>query len=171
MNGNDGNALGRVYRELKDDLYTAAYHLTGDSASAEDVLQDVFVALARDGAAARQARDLRAWLLVCCLNRARDLVRKRKRAPVAADGLDGRFAAGVGPGEAAERTEEAERIAAALGEIPAEQREVVVLRVYGRLKFREISELLDTSINTVQSRHRYALEALRARLAGKGAER
>ena len=62
-------------------------------------------------------------------------------------------------------------VAAALGEIPEEQREVVVLRIYGQLRFREIAELLSISINTVQSRHRYALDALRARLTPRGAER
>ena len=77
----------------------------------------------------------------------------------------------AGPADAAARSDEARAVAAALGEIPDEQREVVVLRVYGQLRFREIAELLSISINTAQSRHRYALDALRARLATKGAER
>ena len=56
----------------------------------------------------------------------------------------------------------------AVAALPEAQREVVVLRVHGRLKFREIAELLEVSINTVQSRYRYALSALRSALTREG---
>ena len=75
-------------------------------------------------------------------------------------------AAGRDPATKAEANDEAAHVAAALATLPAEQREVVVLRVYGRLKFREIAETLALSINTVQSRHRYALSALKTKLTG-----
>ena len=60
---------------------------------------------------------------------------------------------------------------AALAGIPGDQREVAVLKVYGQLTFREIGETLGISINTAQSRYRYALAALRKRLTPEGAER
>jgi len=93
----------------------------------------------------------------------RNSLRRLKREP---DTLPERVAAtGAGPHETAAARDDAARIAAALATLPDEQREVVVMRVYGRLKFREIAEALSLSINTAQSRHRYALEALRERLA------
>ena len=52
----------------------------------------------------------------------------------------------------------------ALGQIPYEQREVVLLHVHGGMKFKAISQLQKVSINTVQSRYRYAVEKLRAAL-------
>jgi RNA polymerase sigma-70 factor (ECF subfamily) len=53
---------------------------------------------------------------------------------------------------------------AGLAELPAEQREVVMLRVWGELTLEETAELLGSSANTVASRYRYALAKLRLRL-------
>jgi RNA polymerase sigma-70 factor (ECF subfamily) len=60
-----------------------------------------------------------------------------------------------------ERFEETQRVECALGSLPLSQREVVVLRIWGELTFAEIAEALNESINTVASRYRYGLEALR----------
>jgi RNA polymerase sigma-70 factor (ECF subfamily) len=60
-----------------------------------------------------------------------------------------------------EQREEAERVQQALGKLSAEQRETVVLRVWGDLTFAQIAETLGESINTVAARYRYALEILR----------
>jgi RNA polymerase sigma factor (sigma-70 family) len=58
--------------------------------------------------------------------------------------------------------EESVRVFEALTELPYEQREVFVLHIQGHMKFREIAGLLSLSINSVQSRYRYAIEKLRA---------
>jgi RNA polymerase sigma-70 factor (ECF subfamily) len=70
-----------------------------------------------------------------------------------------------------EQREDAALLESALRELPPEQREVVVLRVWGGLTFAEIATALDQSINTVTSRHRYALEALRRELKPYSHER
>ncbi|MEZ6186018.1 MAG: RNA polymerase sigma factor [Planctomycetota bacterium] len=57
-----------------------------------------------------------------------------------------------------------ERIDRALGELPAEQREVVALRVYLGLSFPEVAERVGCPLGTVHSRYRYAMTHLRARL-------
>ncbi len=163
--------LEDAYLLLKDDLLSTAYHLLGDHAAAEDVLQDVFVRFAGDGARIGEARDLRRYLVAACRNRARDHLRRRRRGPASAPYLDDLPAAGEGPPAAAAARDEAGRVSRALGRLPAEQREVVVLRVYGRLRFREIAEVTGAGIDTVQSRYRYALEKLRATLSREGARR
>ena len=164
----DRSALGRIYTDLKDDLASAAYHLMGDAASAEDVLQDVFVTLARTAGGIRLRESLRQYLVTCCLNRARDLLRRKAKGPAPVAEPDARPSKSEGPAEAAARRDEAAAVRQALGGLPTEQREVVVLRAYGRLKFREVANVLDISINTAQSRHRYAMAALRERLAREG---
>jgi len=58
--------------------------------------------------------------------------------------------------------EESARVFEALAELPYLQREVFVLRIQGQMRFREIAGLLGLSINSVQSRYRYAIEKLRA---------
>ena len=60
-----------------------------------------------------------------------------------------------------EQKEDAAIIEQALGQLPPEQREVLVLRIWGELTFAEIATALGDSINTVASRYRYGLEALR----------
>jgi RNA polymerase sigma-70 factor (ECF subfamily) len=57
--------------------------------------------------------------------------------------------------------EESVRVFEALAELPYQQREVFVLHIQGQMKFREIAGLLGLSINSVQSRYRYAIEKLR----------
>ena len=58
--------------------------------------------------------------------------------------------------------EESVKINNALIQVPFEQREVVVLHLYGDMKFREIAKLQATSIKTIQSRYRYGLDKLRS---------
>ena len=70
----------------------------------------------------------------------------------------------AGPLEQAERRN---AISAALGELPDEQREVVVMKIWGRLSFPQIAEALEISPNTAASRYRYALAKLREQLAGE----
>ena len=65
-------------------------------------------------------------------------------------------------------SEETARVVAAVGSLPPEQREVVSLHIHGGMKFREVASLLRISINTAQSRYRYALAALRKMLAEEG---
>jgi len=55
----------------------------------------------------------------------------------------------------------------AIGELPDDQREVIVLHVWGELTFLEIADLLGVSSNTVASRYRYALGKLRASMLAK----
>ncbi len=70
-----------------------------------------------------------------------------------------------------EQREDAEIAEMALRELPIEQREVLVLRIWGELTFAEIAATLDESINTVAARHRYALAALRKKLKPHAHER
>jgi RNA polymerase sigma-70 factor, ECF subfamily len=57
--------------------------------------------------------------------------------------------------------EHADAVQAALAQLPQPQREVVVLKIWGELTFAQVAQTLEESINTVASRYRYALEALR----------
>lgn len=70
-----------------------------------------------------------------------------------------------------EQREEVEAVESALRSLPSEQREVVALRIWGELTFAEIATALDASINTVASRYRYGLEALRKLLSSHLHER
>ena len=64
-------------------------------------------------------------------------------------------------------TEELQKLKEAITQLPYEQREVVVLRVQGDMRFRQIAKLQDVSIKTALSRYRYGLDKLRSMLNGE----
>ena len=72
-----------------------------------------------------------------------------------------------GPVKEAASSETAGILTDALAQIPAEQREVIVLHLNGGLKFKEIAEMRGTSTSTIQGRYRYGLEKLRTIVDGE----
>ena len=160
--GGDRRALQRIYLAYKDDLLTLAGLMLGDRQAAEDVLHDVFVSFARQIGRLRLSGSLKGYLLTSCANRARDLLRRRATQHNPAGVLE--VAVSGNPAKAAEVADETARAMAALGRLPAEQREVVTLRIHGQFTFREIARLLEIPMNTAKSRYRYAISALRKEL-------
>src|SRR5262249_37983402 len=86
-------------------------------------------------------------------------------------GRGGAPGGGVGGGRGVFAPAGGALVEGALRSLPGEQREVLVLRIWGGLTFAEIATALDQSINTVASRHRYALDALRRQLKPYAHER
>lgn len=128
-------------------------------ADAEDVVQDAFVRFWRHGR--HRARDPRAYLFASVRRSALDRRRgdrRRRRREAAAARPEPMFDAAAG------RAERREAVEAALCRLPTEQREVVVMKIWGGLTFRQIGAVLDVSPNTAASRYRYALAALRGAL-------
>ena len=161
----DREAFSQVYEAYVDELLTLAANLLGDVASAEDVVQDVFVSFARTAASFRLTGSLKGYLATCTVNRARDVLRHRQRWQPAtlpdAEVLD----SGVQrPLDSVVEREQEEQLRLALLKLPLEQREAVILRLHGDLTFKEIAALQSVSLKTVQSRYRYALDKLRTLL-------
>jgi RNA polymerase sigma factor (sigma-70 family) len=156
-----GRWLEEVYLAHKDDLLTSVMCLLGGRRSmAEDVLHDVFATLAKPPPPEIKT-NVRNYVITACLNRARDLLRRRD-ATVSSDDQKVQVPCNQPePVQALELAEEASRVFRALATLPDTQREVVAMRIHGGMTFREIAETLGISINTVQSRYRYALSALR----------
>ena len=166
-------AFETIYRDHKDGLLTVAYHMLGDMNAAEDVLQDVFVTLASKASQVRLRGSLRSYLLTSTLNRCRDQRRRAKANHAVASSLelDVHPLDTPAPDARVLELERIETIAGALGKVPDEQREVVILHVFEELTFREIAELLAIPSNTAQSRYRYAMVGLRDRLTAKDIQR
>lgn len=157
------NAFRRIYEKYWSYLLTLAANLLDDPAAAEDVIQDVFIAFAQSLDKFELTGSLKAYLAVCVANRSRDWVRKRRRRQsVAADNAEQMKSDADGPVQLVIRSEELQRLSQALTELPHEQREVVVLRVHGGLKFRQIAKLQQVPAKTVESRYRYGLGKLRS---------
>ena len=160
----DPDALRQIYHRYKDDLLTVAMALLADPATAEDCVHDVFVHFAGAPTHMRASRNLRGYLMRCVANRAKNLLKRQQLQPVhPVDERDYGEQQDC-PESRLIVSEESMRIFEAMAKLPAEQREVVSLHVHGQMKFREIAEQLNVSINTVQSRYRYGIEKLRTLL-------
>ena len=157
----DKDALRRIYEKYIDDLLRVATSLLQDIQSAEDCLHDVFVNFAGTVDGSMINSNLKSYLISCVANRARDQLRSKARQSNFQAGQLNSRQVSTSPAKQIIDTEESARVFAALAELPYEQREVFVLHIQGQMKFREIAGLLGLSINSVQSRYRYAIDKLR----------
>ena len=158
----DVNALCRIYEKYRTRLLKLANALSNDRDLAEDVVQDVFVSFAQSGPRLSVGGNLRAYLATSVANRVRNRFRDdRRRQHVSLDSADAIASESRTPPQWATYSEDMRKVNDALEQMPYEQREVVLLHVHGGMKFRAISKLRNISINTVQSRYRYAVEKLR----------
>jgi RNA polymerase sigma-70 factor, ECF subfamily len=156
--------IERLYDEHAQAVFAFLLNFTRHEADTRDLLQEVFVKLARRPELLDGVRDERAFLLRLAHNLAIDLIRRRgtrdkHHEQLAAETLPV-FAAGASPDESAFR----EALGAALCELPAEQRAVVHLKLWEELTFEQIAELLSIPLNTAASRYRYGIDKLRERL-------
>jgi RNA polymerase sigma-70 factor (ECF subfamily) len=140
-----------------------AVALLKDRGSAEDAVQDVFVKFAGMVHEIELKGSLKAYLATCVLNRARSFLRVKARRPGMVDIEDVTVGSdSKGPACKVVLNEELEHLSNALGRLPFEQREVVVLRMHGDMTFREIGEVVKISANTAKGRYRYGIEKLRS---------
>lgn len=156
--------LERLYDEHAQALFAFLLQFTRSETDTRDVLQDLFLRLARNPDSLAGVRNERAFLLRLVHNLAVDLGRRRATRQHAAESLTAEapnlFAATTDPDEAAFRAE----LEAALAELPPEQGTVVHLKLWEGLTFDAIAGLLDIPLNTAASRYRYGLDKLRTRL-------
>lgn len=154
--------LEQIYGGHRQGLFTVALSITHCAARAEDAVQEAFVRMCRNWSGEMKG-DLVAYAYAAVRNAAIDQRRRMKaQARARVDSIyNGRHAAADQGALDAER----ERvIAEAIEELPDEQREAVVLRVYAQLSFAQIAQVVDAPLQTVATRYRRALERLRERL-------
>jgi RNA polymerase sigma-70 factor (ECF subfamily) len=142
-----------LYRQHGPALVLFATAIMGETERARDAVQHVFLKLLQDDKL-QGAFDKKAYLFACVRNAVLNEVRMERRNAV----LDPE-AAWFDPPQRDYAAELNQRRALAC--LPEDQRQVVVLHIWGDLTFQQISELLNISANTAASRHRYALAKLR----------
>jgi RNA polymerase sigma-70 factor (ECF subfamily) len=160
-------ALARIYEKYLNAMLTLAVGLLNNTAEAEDVVHDVFVAFARSAHDFRVRGSLSGYLATSVVNRVRDNRRRRRRQVVNANKRVEPAREAAAPDEKVIFTEQAGRLNQVVAELPDDQREVVLLRLTAGMKFRDIAKLQQTSVNTVQGRYRYGLDKLRSMLNGE----
>lgn len=164
----DKEAFRLIYEKYIDDLLTLAANLLNDPARAEDVVQDVFISFVKSVEKFRLIGSLKGYLATCVANRARDYMRRSKRRQVVAiNGAEQTESDIKSPVQLAINNEELQKVNQAITELTYEQREAIMLRLHGQMKFREIAQLQNVSVKTALSRYRYGLDKLRSTLNGE----
>jgi len=142
--------------------------------TAEDVVHDVFTVFIRSAKSFELTGSLKGYLATCVANRARNLNRtKQRQKTVSIDRMDSTdktvplISTIKRPDQWIIYNEQFRQINNALDQLPYEQKEAVILHIQGRMKFREIAGLQDTSVKTALSRYRYGLDKLRLLLDGE----
>ncbi len=168
FNRGDGDALRRIYEKYRNDLLKVAAALLNDRSDVEDVLHDVFVSFAKGVGNFQLRGSLKGYLSICIANRARDRNRAAQRQrTVGLDNAGTVRSDSSGPDHLAVRGELSERLGCAMAQLPYEQREIIILHLQSRMRFRQIAESKGVSANTIRSRYRYGLNKLRLILDGQ----
>lgn len=168
----DPSAFDEIIARYKRPILAFVYRMIGDATEAEDVAQDVFVraygVLSNSRFMASKAA-FSTWLFQVARNAAIDCLRRRKRRP--SESLDACIERGgfpdrsPNPRDVSASREVGERIAAAIGLLPEDQRAVLVLSEYDGLSDAEIASVMQCSVKSVESRLYRARRFLRERLA------
>jgi len=162
------DGLVRTYSKYKNYLLKIAYALLNDSQQVEDVVQDVFVALAESSHRLRLDGNLKGYLVRCLINRVQNIQKARSACPaLPLSEIKEPCSHDDRPDQWVILDDEHRCAHRALCQLPESQRVVIALHVHGGLRFKQIASLQKTSINTVQSRYRYGLEKLRFLLNGE----
>ena len=170
----DADALATIVLRYKEKIYTSIYLLVKDRYLAEDIFQDVFIRVIdtlKSGKYTDEGKFL-PWAMRIAHNMCVDHFRKVKRSPsiktsddrdifevlnFSEPGADQKMMAG----------QSHDRVRKMVDMLPEDQREVIILRHYADLSFKEIADLTRCSINTALGRMRYGLINLRKMMSEK----
>jgi RNA polymerase sigma-70 factor (ECF subfamily) len=167
----DRDAVERAYVLHHAAVRAFARRLVGESAAAEDLVHDTFVALPHAIRRFRGEGELRSFLIGVAVNYARRHIRsatRRRRATEALAAVHGTIATTVDPTDALERKRLAARLSAALDRLPLDQRVAFVLCEVEQRSSVEVAAIVRAPEGTVRTRLMHAKRKLRAALEDYG---
>lgn len=172
----DGNldALETLVIRHKDKLHTSILFLVKDKYLAEDIFQDVFIRIIdtmRGGRYTEEGKFL-PWAMRIAHNLCVDHFRKVKRTPIIKNSDDKDIFEVLnftedGADTCMMKKQSHDRVREMLDRLPEDQREVIILRHYADMSFKEIASMTHCSINTALGRMRYGLINLRKMMVQK----
>lgn len=168
------SCLEELIRRYKSKVYTSIYLLVKDTYLAEDIFQDTFIKVINTLKAGKYNEEGKflPWVMRIAHNLVIDYFRREKRTPVVTnvDGFD-IFDVLHFNEESMEdkmvREQTHKDLKGLIHLLPSEQKEVLIMRHYGELSFKEIADITGVSINTALGRMRYALNNLRKMILTK----
>lgn len=168
MNAGEEIAFAEFYDRFAPALFSMVYAIVRDQKESEDVLQEAFVQMWKRTRTYDPSRSsLFTWAVMISRHKAIDRLRSRSRQSRLAEAVANEPAEQISSGPASRadsilaRSEERERVRAALAQLGDAQREAIDLAFFGGLTQTQISEKLGTPLGTIKARIRRGLLALR----------
>jgi RNA polymerase sigma-70 factor (ECF subfamily) len=167
----DADAFGEIVHRWERRIFALAFGMLGREEDARDATQETFLAAFRNLRGFRGDAKVSSWLHriavnQCITRQRRSKVRKEDALEDEAERHASRFATPqeLSPAWVAEGRESCDAVRRAVNSLPLELRQVVVMKEFEELTFREISDALDVPLSTVKSRLYTALRQLQMRL-------
>ena len=167
-------ALSSLVTRYKDKIFTSIYLLVKDKYLAEDIFQDAFIKVIDtiNGGRYTDEGKFLPWVMRIAHNSCIDHFRKVKRSPSIKTSDDRDIFevlnfSEAGADEKMMQVQSHERVRKMLDMLPEDQKEVIIMRHFADLSFKEIAKLTDCSINTALGRMRYGLINLRKMMIEK----
>ena len=165
----DKGAFETLVKQYIKPIYSFVYRNTGSASDAEDITQEVFVRVWKNIKKFDRSKSFKTWIFSIAKNASIDFLRKKKTLPFSS------FSEGEGKNtiienlvdsafslpEFLEQKDLAKMLFSAIEKLPKKYQEILSLRYNSDLSFNEISLFSGESINTVKSRHRRAIIALK----------
>lgn len=157
----DNQTWQDLYAEINPGLFRFLLSRLGDEGAAQDLLQEGFYRLAKNLRQIKDARAIRAWIYSTCYRLSVDWQRRNKvyrteELPSLED------PEAVDPAAAAVQREESQAVLQAVLSLSDPHRTVILLRIWGGLSYREISEITGVSKGTLRSQYYWAVRKLRS---------
>ncbi len=164
----DDSERSRPLSEVLDEWtrrgFAYAWSVLRNREDALDAVQSALLAVWKHRGRLHAGPQRRAWFYRVLRNKCIDIIRRRQSRPTVQLDPDIPQAAGDGPSERASRAEQCRRLREALASLPADLREILILRDYHDLSYAEIARVLEIPAGTVMSRLHRARLALRERV-------
>lgn len=163
----DESAFAALVDRYRTRVVNIAYRFLGDPDSAQDAAQEVFVKIYTSAKSFRPNAAFTTWLYRITANACVDEIRKRRRSKTESSNELPEFVSdsSTSPEEQVRLSELAREVRAAIAALPENQRMAVILQRYEELSYRQIADVLKTSIPAVESLIFRAKQSLKARLS------
>jgi len=173
----DAEAFGEIVRRWERRIFALAYGMLGREEDARDATQETFLAAFRNLRGFRGEARVSSWLHRIAVNQC---ITRQRRAKVRSESAledeqeknAGSFAAPIrlSPVRITESVQITRAVRRAVNSLPLELRQIVVMKEFEELTFKEISDILDVPLSTVKSRLYTALKQLQMKLQRFGSE-
>jgi RNA polymerase sigma factor (sigma-70 family) len=161
----DEGAFKEAVEEYSRRIYALCYRVLRDEEDAKDMTQEVFVRVYSKRGSFKGKSSLYTWIYKIALNMCLTYLKKHKAKMIPLDDVESFLEAREDA--ACDGSLELRRlVTAALGSLPPKQRAVFSLRFYDGMPFKDIAEVMGTSVGAAKANHHFALERLRTLLGG-----